>query len=121
MKYRKLDENDDFVFGHNKQDYLLDSKAVAQAIYTRIKLLKNEWWEDLEDGTPLFQKVLGSKITPNTKNAVDLIMRDRILNTPDVETILGYKSEVDTVNRVYSMVCSVQTKYGVIEDFTVTI
>ena len=40
MKYRRMDENGDYIFGLNEQGFLKDNEAVAQAILTKIKLLK---------------------------------------------------------------------------------
>ncbi len=112
MKYRKLDKDGDMIFGHNKYDFLIDKEAVAQAIKTKILLLRREWWEDVRTGTPMFTDIIGSKIVTNRKDAIDLILRDRILEVPNVETILDFKSEFDTVNRVYSMSCNVETSFG---------
>ena len=50
MRYRALDDNGDMTFGGNNKNFLKDIKAVIQAIKTRIKLLKGEWWENTETG-----------------------------------------------------------------------
>ena len=54
MIYRMLDADGDYVFGRSKHAYLEGVEAVAQAIKTRLLLLYAEWWEDREDGLPLF-------------------------------------------------------------------
>ncbi len=54
MIYRKLDENRDYIFGRGKNAYPEGADAVAQAIKSRLLLLYSEWWEDLEDGLPIF-------------------------------------------------------------------
>lgn len=120
MKYRKLDENGDYVFGLNEQGFYSDTEAVAQAILTKIKLLSGEWWEDVNEGTPMFQQVLGAKMTENSKNAIDLILRDRILSVPNVETITAFQSKIDARTRKYVMECNVSTSFGEIEGLTLT-
>ena len=53
MRYRKLDAAGDFVFGHGAADYHRDSpEAVAQAVLTRLKLHRGEWFLDRSEGTP---------------------------------------------------------------------
>ena len=101
MIYRKLDENWDYIFGRGKNAYLEGADAVAQAIKSRLLLLYSEWWEDLEDGLPLWEKILGSSGRPENLKAVDFIFKDRIL---------GYDSEFQ--NRNYLFRCAVETLFG---------
>ena len=92
MKHRRLDADWDYCFGHGKQDYLEGREAVAQAIKTRLLLLYGEWWEDQEDGLPLFQKILAGSARESNLEAIDLIFRERIGNTPGVLAILRFDS-----------------------------
>jgi hypothetical protein len=110
MKYRILDENDDYSFGRGQQNLTYGSYAVAQAIKTRLLLLKNEWWEDIEDGLPLFQEILGK--TATKQNIVDSLIKERILGTKDVTSIDEFSSSYE--DRAYSFECKVNTKYGTI-------
>lgn len=106
MRYRKLDENGDMTFGNNKFDFLKDLEAVAQAIQTRLKLLKGEWWENLEEGLPLFQNILASRNIEKAKK----IIRSRIQNT---QGVLSVNSLVVTFeNRILDIKASVSTIYG---------
>lgn len=110
MIYRKLDENWDYIFGCGRNAYLEGADAVAQAIKSRLLLLYSEWWEDLEDGLPLWEKILGSSGRPENLKAVDFIFKDRIQNTTGVLSILGYDSEFQ--NRNYLFRCAVETLFG---------
>ena len=78
MIYRKLDENWDYIFGRGRNAYLEGADAGAQAIKSRLLLLYSEWWEDLEDGLPLWEKILGSSGRPENLKAVGFIFKDRI-------------------------------------------
>ncbi len=119
MKYRRMDENGDYIFGLNEQGFLKDNEAVAQAILTKIKLLKGEWWEDVNEGTPLFESILGIGAVQGSKNAIDLIIRDRILSVENVETISYFKSEIDNASCTYMLYCDVETKFGKIENLNI--
>ena len=75
MRYRALSPTGDFSFGKGGQDYLTGTEAIAQAIRTRLLLLLGEWWEDQEDGLPLFQRILGSRGDDRGRQAVDRIQK----------------------------------------------
>jgi hypothetical protein len=109
-----LDSNDDYTLGQNEQNYIYDAQAVAQAVKTRLKLLKEEWWEDKSIGLPLFQNIIGVSGTPENIQAIDLLVQDVIINTKDVTSIEDYKSEYS--DRIYKITsCTVGTKYGNIQ------
>ena len=111
MKYRTLDEDGDYTFGRKK--FLTGREAVAQAITTRLYLLYGEWWENLEDGLPLFEDILGAYGGNNARRIVDIIIGDRIRGTTDVTELLEYVSTFDTQTRVYEASCAVNTAYGI--------
>ncbi len=110
MIYRQLDDNGDYIFGRGKQAYLSGVEACAQAIKTRLLLLYAEWWEDLEDGLPLFEQILASPGSDRNIQAVDLIFKDRIVNTTGVQSLASYESNYE--NRQYKFTCVVETQYG---------
>lgn len=112
MKNRRLDENWDYVFGHGVNDYLTGVEAVAQAIKSRLLLLYKEWWEDREDGLPLFEKILASSGREENITAVDIILKDRIANTKDVLAVLSFSSTYDRDTRDYKFSADVDTVYG---------
>ena len=108
MIYRKLDANGDYSFGKGRQDFHRDTDAVAQAIKTNTELLKAEWWEDADEGLPLFQSILGQP--GGSTQAADLLIKDRILNTQGVGSIQSYQSAYS--NRQLSIACVVTTTTG---------
>lgn len=110
MIYRRLDNNGDYSFGRSKQDFISGSDAVAQAIKTRLLLLTSEWWEDQADGTPLFQSIIGTTGTEENLESVDLIIKERIINTENVDEITDYSSTYE--NRNFSVSCTVNTTFG---------
>jgi hypothetical protein len=111
MKYRALDENGDYTFG--RRIFHTGREAVAQAIVTRLYLLYGEWWENLEDGLPLFEEILGAYGGNQARQIVDIVIGDRIRGTTDVTELLDYSSTFNTQTRMYEATCSVNTLYGI--------
>lgn len=112
MIYRMLDSDGDYVFGRGKHAYLEGIDAVAQAIKTRLLLLYAEWWEDREDGLPLWEQILAAPGSQDSLTAVDLIFKERIEGTIGVLSLLGYESDFDRDNRKYTFKAAVETMYG---------
>ena len=110
MKYRRLDASGDYSFGRGNQDFVTDAYAVGQAIKTKLLMLQGEWWENTEEGLPLFQHILGSAGTPEALNSADLLIRARILETPGVASISNFERTYQ--NRQYAITCDVETIYG---------
>lgn len=110
MKYRRLDDNWDYCFGRGQQNYLTDIEAVAQAIKSRMQLLYAEWWEDLTDGLPLWERILGTSGSEKNRRIVDIIIRDRIAETDGVLSVLSYESSYE--RRIYKFTATVETMYG---------
>jgi hypothetical protein len=112
MKYRRI-VDEDYSFGNGAQNFISGTVAVAQAIKTRLLLLQGEWWEDTEDGLPLFQSILGQPGTEENLQSIDLLVQDRIIKTPGVNGIKSFESTY--VNRNYGVSCTVETAYGYTE------
>ncbi len=111
MIYRKLDDNGDYVFGRNQNNYISDAAAVNQAVVTRLRQLIYEWWEDLEDGIPVWQKIMGNR----NKQEAEQIIRERIQKTKYVRSILVFTAEWDNEKRKLSIQATIDTEFGQIE------
>lgn len=112
MIYRRLDDNHDYVLGGNQQNFISEREAVGQAVTTRLKNLYKEWWEDTEDGLPLFEQILGVVANGNNKQMVDRIVQDRIQETLNVTGVNNFVSAYDNQTRKYTCSCNVDTPYG---------
>lgn len=115
MRYRELTASGDYKFGHANQFLINSPEAVAQAIKTRLLLITGEWFLDLTEGTDYFGSILGN----NTQGVRDIVLQDRILSTPGVESIISYQSVFDPRERSFTVVGQVDTQFGV-ADFNVT-
>lgn len=117
MIYRRLDSNGDYVFGQGRSQFLSGSEAVAQAIITNLKLLLGEWWEDVNNGLPLWQSILGIPGSEANQLSIDNIIKDRILKTNLngeilVSSIDDYTRTYDATTRIYTFEAVVTTIYS---------
>ena len=108
MIYRKLDENGDYTFGSNGNCYLSGAEAVRQAVVTRLRLLLYEWWEDLEDGLPLWQRIMAQRDRTQAEKAI----RDRIASTQHVTAIKTFDCQWNVETRSLSVTANIDTEYG---------
>lgn len=109
MRYRKLDENGDYVFGAGVNSFHTNSpEAVAQAVLTRLNLWMGEWFADTSDGTGWNQSILGKQ----SGNLYELTLRQRVLETPGVQSIDEFQSLLNTETRTLTVSMTVNTIYG---------
>jgi hypothetical protein len=109
MRYRKLDANGDYTFGHQQADFYRDQpEAVGQAVMTRLRLFTGEWFLDTTEGTPWRTDILGKY----TQGAYDAVIKDRILQTDGVQSIDAYTSTLDRSTRQLSVSATISTIYG---------
>jgi hypothetical protein len=108
MRYRKLDANGDYTLGTGADFHVDTPDAVAQSVLTRLDLYSGEWFLDTTDGTPWRTEVLGKY----TKGTYDTVIRQRILSTPGVNSILEYASSFDGATRSLSISATIDTIYG---------
>ncbi len=109
MRYRKLDANGDYTFGHQQQDFLIDSpEAVAQAVYTRLKLATGEWFLNTSLGTPYQEQILGAR----HQDSYDQAMKERITDTTGVTNLTSYYSNVDPDTYALTVIATIDTIYG---------
>lgn len=114
ISVRALDANHDPIYGNGQNNFLNDIQAVAQVIQTSLLLLQGEWWEDLNEGLPVFQQILGSANGKKT-DAISLLIQNVILSCcPPFVT--GVKDIVTTftTSRTFTFACVVETQFGLI-------
>lgn len=111
MRYRKLDPNGDYTFGHGKLDFLIDDPdAVAQAIQTALLLYQGEWFLDTTAGMPWSSQVLGY----NTQALYDTAIKAKILSVTGIKSILKYSSSLNRALRALSVTVTVDTIFGAV-------
>ena len=109
IKYRKLTEAGDMTFGQNQSNFYIDNpEAVGQSVLTRLKLWAGEWFLDLVEGTPYQIGGLGKY----TKATIDPMIRERIIDTDGVKSIISYSSEINPNTRNFTVEVVIDTVYG---------
>ena len=108
MRVRPLSPTGDYTIG---QPWLVNSpQAVAQIIYTRLKLWLTEWFLDTTDGTPWLTEVVGERYNKTP----DAAIKARILGSPGVSSIVAYSSQFSgSPQRTLTINATVQTIYSV--------
>lgn len=107
MKVRKLNADGDMCMGHGSADYIENTpEAVAQNVMTRLSLWSGQWFIDTDEGTPYLQEILGKH------DAVDLLIKQRILETPGVIQIEQFEAIFDPDTRRLSITAEIDTEYG---------
>lgn len=109
MLYRQLDANGDYTFGKGGGNFWKDvPDAVAQAVLTRLKLFKGEWHLDITAGTPYEDQILGMGAVAT----FDAAIKEVILNTPGVNSIVNYISGFNPSTRAVAVALIIDTPYG---------
>ncbi|BDH44897.1 hypothetical protein TUM12370_09410 [Salmonella enterica subsp. enterica serovar Choleraesuis] len=108
MRYRK-EINGDYGFGRGDNNFWINNaEAVAQAVYSRLKLWRGEWFLNTEEGTAWASVVLGEQ--PQALQT--LMVRDRIAGTPGVRRITNLSSRQDPESRRLVVSATLDTVYG---------
>ena len=110
IRVRRLDANWDPTYGDGQNDYIFDLDAVVQIVRSRLGLWLAEWWENLDEGLPMFQKILGKQA--KNKIVIDREIQKRIAETNYVTSIDDFESEYDSSIREYSCSVSITTAFG---------
>lgn len=109
MRYRREDVNGDYSFGRGDAAFLIDSPAcVAQAINTRLQLWYGQWFLDTREGMPWIQPMA----TRPQGTAMELALRQRLLATPGVQSLLAFDATFNPSSRRLSIAATVETLYG---------
>lgn len=109
MRYRKLSPDGDYTIGTGADFYVDSPEAVAQAVLTRLRLWRGEWFVDTRDGTPWMEEILGKRVRTRSPDAA---IKQRILGTEGVTEILSYSSSFDGNTRRMKVDATIATRYG---------
>lgn len=105
MRTRKMTETGDYLAGPRAVFLINTPQAVAQAVGTRLQLHAGDWFLDSKEGLDL-SKILGN----GTQGTRDFEVKQRILGTEGVLSILSYESEVN--DRAFTVRATIDTIYG---------
>lgn len=108
MRYRKLIDGD-MTYGHGQGDFWRDCpEAVAQSVWTRLRLWLGEWFVDTSAGTPWLEAALGT----GKRETIEPAIRQRILQTDGVTGIVDFSLAFDPDTRTATIAATIDTDYG---------
>lgn len=114
MRYRRIVDGEP-QFGQSQKDFLQGINAVAQAVETRLKLFTNEWWEDLEDGLPLWTQMLGAgQVDPDIigLEITKRIIETKLENESLISSMTEVENEFDGLTRKFTYTGTAISVYG---------
>lgn len=83
---------EDLVLSNGDLEVISDrSKELAQRLFIRFKTFKREWFFNLDYGVDYLNDVFGVN---RSKNSVDILFRNEILNDVLTDEILSFKSSI---------------------------
>jgi hypothetical protein len=100
--------------GSNGRVFLADVDAVAQIIYTTLRLLLGEWWENLTIGFPLFQSLIGATGSPQNQQGIMLLIQNTIRSCPYVLDIVDFSFSTNTGTFQSTFTATVSTSLGTV-------
>jgi hypothetical protein len=106
------DANNDPIEGPNGPVFIADLDAVAQIIYTTLRLLLGEWFQNLTIGFPLFQSLIGASGSPTDPAGVMLIIQQTILSCPYVLQIVDFSFEFNSATMASTFSAVVSSAFG---------
>lgn len=108
ITYLALDGDYDPVFIPNQS--LVNGPAVAQAILTTLRLFYGEWFEQLSDGTPVFQSILGQLASTQGKATMAALLAARVAKVPYVTNVIDVNAGF--TNGQLNFTATAQTVFG---------
>lgn len=116
---RALDSNNDLIIQSGQLRLVEDGAEAVQHVRTRLQFYLEEWFLDLQAGTPYFQQIFTK---PANLANIEPIFKTRILGTPEVERLLEFSMDYEGGSvRKLTVSFSAETSYGVIDNEKVTI
>ena len=84
-------------------------QSLGQRLKIKLLLFKNTYFMDLDFGIPYYEEVF---VKGRSKKLLDAVFKQAIFETPEVGSILNYRSEFDRKERKYSPTFTVVSKDG---------
>jgi hypothetical protein len=109
---RALNSHNDIFIKDGRFAVTDEAAEVLQHVRTRLLFYLEEWFLDLNSGTPWFQNIF---TRPLDLAEAESIIKSRILNTPGVLKLTSFVFNFDSNTRQGDIVFSAETTYGTID------
>ncbi len=77
-----------------------ESDSLRQRLIVKLYTFQEEWYLDTTLGTPWYQQIFGKN---RSKETIDSIFKQSILEEPEVLQIESFQSSIDRASRIYSL------------------
>ncbi|MCH8821325.1 hypothetical protein IID23_02255 [Patescibacteria group bacterium] len=115
-KQYALDENNDMILENGQFKTVDNGAEVPQLVRSRLLTYLEEWYLDSTVGVPYFQLLL---IKPFDLNQSESVLKQTIIETEGVQTLLTFESTFERTSRGYTVQASFETIYGSVEGVTI--
>lgn len=116
MMLRRLDPDHDMTFGQGLANYSRDQEATAQAVRTRLLLIEEEWFLDIEAGLPWLQRIM---VKPSNLALTEALIKQTILETEGILSIETFNMTFDRNTRALTINTTVRNIYGSLQNIRV--
>ena len=110
MLIRPVDESGDVLPVLRVSDLLKGSRATAELIHDRLRLLTGEWWENPDWGNGILEMLKESRLTEADQQVLANYISGYIRKTPGVLDVREVKVAVE--GRRFSYACEIVTADG---------
>tara|TARA_R110000782_G_scaffold21181_2_gene57112 strand:- start:653 stop:1018 length:366 start_codon:yes stop_codon:yes gene_type:complete len=116
---RALDSNNDLLISEGRFRVVQDAPEIIQHVRTRLQFYLEEWFLNLNSGTPYFQQIFTKPV--NLAN-IESILKVRILETEGILKLTEFSMTYEGgSSRQLSVSFSAETTSGTIDNNEVTI
>lgn len=115
---RRLSPDWDMTFGQGLGNFARDAEAVGQDVKTRLQLLQEEWFLDLDAGIPYLQDIA---VKPSNVTLAESIIKQCILDTAGVDEITEFAVTYDRDSRVFGVTATLRTIYDNFSEIKVSL
>jgi hypothetical protein len=118
MIVRRLDSNFDMTFGQGLSDYARDQEAVAQNVRTRLQLLREEWFLDVDAGIPYLQEIM---VKPANLPLAESLIKQTIIETDGIDELRSFDVVFNRDTRRLGVSATVTTIFGTTDNIRVVL
>jgi hypothetical protein len=108
MLVRRISDAHDMTFGNGFGNFAYDAEAVAQSVHTRLLLIQDEWFLDVDAGVPYLQSIM---VKPANLSLAEALIKKSILETDGVDSIESFSMLFNQDTRRMVVTAGVKTQF----------
>ena len=91
-------------------DLLFGTEAAASALRDHLRLFPSDWWENAEEGNPVFDLITVSQRTEQDARTLASALTAYLLAFPGIRTVSDVQASIE--RQVFSFSCIAHTESG---------